>query len=247
MPAQYGLIGKTLAHSFSKGYFTAKFHEGGLDAVYENFELARIEDFAAVREAHPRLRGVNVTIPYKESIVPLLDGLGPTAEAVGAVNCVDLRDGLAIGHNTDVIGFRDSLAEAYGREPGGEALILGTGGAAKAVAHALRHYFEFDRVRFVSRKAVAADHVSYAALAAADLADCRLIVNTTPVGMHPDTDGMPPIDLALVDARCLVFDLIYNPEETRLLEAARKLGCPTRNGLDMLVRQAEASWEIWNG
>jgi shikimate dehydrogenase len=161
------------------------------------------------------------------------------------VNCVAFRDGLTIGHNTDVIGFRDSLAEVYEAEPGGKALILGTGGAAKAVRFVLQHYFEFDEITFASRQTSAADTITYEQLAQQGLLDYRLIVNATPVGMFPEVDQCPDLDLATLHPDCLVFDLIYNPEETKLLASARTQGCPTRNGLDMLIRQAEASWKIW--
>jgi shikimate dehydrogenase len=247
MTALYGLIGKQLGHSFSRGFFSEKFHNEHIDAVYENFELAQIDAFTALRTAHPNLRGVNVTIPYKEAIIPYLDALSPNAQAVGAVNCIDFRDGLAVGYNTDVIGFRDALAEVYGAGPGGKALILGTGGAAKAVAHVLHHYFEFDAVHFATRNPQGADQFSYAQLAQSGLQGYRLIVNTTPLGMFPAVDASPDLDIATLDRDCLVFDLIYNPEETQLLAAARAHGCPTQNGLDMLMRQAEASWKIWNG
>jgi shikimate dehydrogenase len=245
MATVYGLIGKKLGHSFSKSYFQEKFHSEHIDATFENFEMDDIQAFASLRLLHSQLRGVSVTIPYKEAIVPLLDALSPNAQAIGAVNCVAFRDGLAIGHNTDVIGFRDSLAEVYEAEPGGKALILGTGGAAKAVQFALQHYFEFDEIAFASRKEGAADTVTYAQLAEQGLGGYRLIVNATPLGMFPEVDQCPDLDLATLHPDCLVFDLIYNPEETKLLSSARARGCPTRNGLDMLIRQAEASWAIW--
>jgi shikimate dehydrogenase len=246
MTEMYGLIGRKLGHSFSKGYFTEKFHASDLDAMYENFELAEVEAFPALRAAHPQLRGCNVTIPYKEAILPYLDGLSPLARAVGAVNCIAFRDGLAIGHNTDVIGFRDSLAEVYAGAPGGMAMILGTGGAAKAVDHALAHYFEFEEILLVSRQVGGPASMTYSELANRGWGDCRLVVNTTPLGMFPDLTSCPEIDLTMLPATALVYDLIYNPEETTLLAKARALGLSTQNGLDMLMRQAEASWEIWN-
>jgi shikimate dehydrogenase len=247
MTALYGLIGRKLGHSFSKGFFMEKFHAEHIDAVYENFELEDASAYLRLREQFPALRGCNVTIPYKEAIIPHLDVLSDLAELVGAVNCIGFDGGLAIGYNTDVIGFRDSLAEVYAGAPGGRALVLGTGGAAKAVRFVLQHFFEFERFAFVSRKPAGANEISYAEVNAAGLADVRLLVNTTPLGMHPETDQMPDLDLATLPVSAMVFDLIYNPEETRLLAAARARGCATRNGLDMLIRQAEASWEIWNG
>ena len=245
MTAIYGLIGKKLGHSFSKNYFMEKFHAEHIDAVFENFEMDDIKEFASFQEENPHLRGLSVTIPYKEAILPYLDALSPNAQAVGAVNCIAFRDGLAVGHNTDVIGFRDSLAEVYTAEPGGKALILGTGGAAKAVLYALQHYFEFDHILHVSRNPVGDDTIGYTQLAQEGLGGYRLIVNTTPLGMFPQVDGCPDLDFESLQADCFVFDLIYNPEETQLLKAAQARGCLTSNGMDMLIRQAEASWEIW--
>ena len=246
MTAIYGLIGRKLGHSFSKGYFTEKFHSAHNDAVYENFELKEIADFISLLEAHPQMRGCNVTIPYKSAIIPYLSSLSPLAEAVGAVNCISIKGNMVMGHNTDVIGFRDSLAEVYVALPGGKALILGTGGAAKAVYYALDHFFEFDSILFISRNPKMPDQISYANLATNGLDDVRLIVNTTPLGMHPEVDVMPEIDFGALPQDAFVFDLIYNPEETKLLAMARAHGCLTLNGLDMLMRQAEASWLIWN-
>jgi len=242
MTAIYGLIGKNLGHSFSKSYFTEKFHSEHIDAIFENFELEEINGFTSLLASHPQLRGLSVTIPYKEAIVPYLDVLSPNAQAIGAVNCIAFRDGLTVGHNTDVIGFRESLAEVYEAAPGGKALILGTGGAAKAVEFALQHYFEFDAIELASREPQGEREVGYDTLA---IGSYRLVVNTTPLGMHPNLEGCPEIDFERLDPGCFVFDLIYNPEETKLLAAARARGCQTRNGLDMLMRQADASWEIW--
>jgi shikimate dehydrogenase len=246
MTALYGLIGRTLGHSFSKGFFTEKFHAEHIDAVYENFELTDIAAFKTLRDLHPRLRGCNVTIPYKEAIIPHLDVLSPLAEVVGAVNCISWEEGLSVGHNTDVIGFRDSLDEVFEADPGGHALILGTGGAAKAVYHTLGHYFEFETVTFASRKPLGAGQISYDHLRGKGLGRYRLIVNATPLGMYPDIDRCPDLDFTTLSPETVVFDLIYNPEETKLLAAARARGCGVRNGLDMLIRQAEASWDIWN-
>ncbi len=245
MTAVYGLIGKTLGHSFSKGYFSEKFHNEHIDAIFENFELADIKEFESLRGSHLQLRGLSVTIPYKEAILPYLDALSPNAQAIGAVNCIAFRDGLAVGHNTDVVGFRESLAEVYEAAPGGKALILGTGGAAKAVEFVLQHYFEFDEILLASRNAHGDGTIGYAQLAQQGLSGYRLIVNTTPLGMFPQVEGCPDLNFESLRADCFVFDLIYNPEETQLLKAARARGCATRNGLDMLIRQAEASWEIW--
>ncbi|MFN8395092.1 MAG: shikimate dehydrogenase [Bacteroidia bacterium] len=243
----FGLLGEKLGHSFSKAYFMEKFHAEGIDAVYENFEMAdRSKELPRLIEAHPNLRGLNVTIPYKQAVIPILTRLSPTAKAVGAVNTIQFSAGEWIGHNTDVIGFRDSLAEVYEFRPGGTALILGTGGSAKAVRHVLEHYFEFDAVRNVSREPQG-DALGYAALPDLDWNEVRLIVNCTPVGMYPKVGNAAPLPWDRLNSGVFVFDLIYNPVETELLTRARQQGCPTRNGMDMLIRQAEAAWAIWMG
>jgi shikimate dehydrogenase len=247
MNVEFGLVGKKLGHSFSRTYFTQKFHAEKIDARYENFELEEISMFKSLKQSHPQLRGLNVTIPYKETIISHLDELSPNATAIGAVNTVHFKNGRAIGHNTDVIGFRDSLAEVYRGHPGGRALILGTGGSAKAVRYVLQHYFEFEGIWNVSRTPRDTTHISYATLAQSGLQDCRLIVNCTPIGMYPAIEGLPNLPYTTLSPDCLVFDLVYNPEETKLLATARTQGCPTRNGMDMLLRQAEASWQIWMG
>jgi shikimate dehydrogenase len=247
MATEYGLIGQKLGHSFSKTYFTQKFHQEHLDAVYENFELPEINAFKKLMTAHPKLQGLNVTIPYKEAIIPFLHGLSDNARAVGAVNTIQFAGGRLVGHNTDVIGFRDALGEVYANEPGGKALILGTGGSAKAVKHVLDHFFEFEEVWFASRASQGPGILSYPAVNQQGLGGYRLIVNCTPVGMFPHTRGLPQLPYATLEQTCFVFDLVYNPEETRLLREARQRGCPTRNGLEMLMRQAEASWRIWTG
>ncbi|MEY3443294.1 MAG: shikimate dehydrogenase [Bacteroidota bacterium] len=244
---EFGLLGKKLGHSFSRGYFTNKFREGKIDAIYENFELADITEFPALCAAHPNLRGLNVTVPYKEAVIPYLDELSENAAAVGAVNTILFEGGRKIGHNTDIIGFRDALAAVYTGAPGGDALILGTGGSAKAVRFVLTHFFEFDHIQNASRYPKGDEKISYEALEVQGLAPYRLLVNCTPVGMAPQDKERIPLPYATLDKSCLVYDLIYNPAETRLLAAAKKHGCPTANGLDMLIRQAEASWEIWMG
>lgn len=241
----YGLLGKKLGHSFSKGYFSEKFQQMHLEARYENFELAEISQLSQILEIHPELCGLNVTIPYKEQIIPLLDELSATAQAISAVNVVQIKHGKLIGHNTDMIGFRDSLSEIYQPGPGGTALVLGSGGASKAVIHALAHFFAFDEILVVSRSAGKKGQIAYADLSPELLAKTLLVVNTTPLGMFPDIDAKPAIDLTLLPKECLVFDLIYNPAETKLMQAAKTEGLATMNGLDMLVRQAEAAWAIW--
>ncbi len=247
MAKLYGLLGQKLGHSFSKNYFTEKFHHAKTDAVYENFEIAEIEEFETVIRENPNLAGLNVTIPYKEAIIPYLDGLTLTAELVGAVNVIEFRNGRHFGHNTDVVGFRESLSEVYEPGPGGVALILGTGGASKAVKYALSHYFAFDEIIYVSRNPSGENVIGYDDLDAALMKKTLLVVNTTPLGMFPDVDSMPDIPVALLQKECLVFDLTYNPTETKLLQAAKAHGCMIKNGMAMLVKQADAGWSIWNG
>lgn len=244
---EFGLLGKKLGHSFSRAYFTHKFHESHLDAVYENFELDDISGFPALCAAHPRLRGLNVTIPYKEAILPYLDALSDNARAIGAVNTVKFAGGKKIGHNTDVVGFREALAAIYEGSPGGNALILGTGGSAKAVRHVLQHYFEFDSILNATRNPVGEAQIGYPALQEMGLGGFKLIVHCTPVGMFPNEDECLDLPYATLNKDCLAFDLIYNPEETRFLVAAREQGCRVSNGMDMLILQAEASWGIWVG
>lgn len=242
---RYGLIGWPLGHSFSKGYFTEKFRREGIgDAIYELFPLENIGELTDILAQHPDLCGLNVTIPYKEQVIPLLHQLDDTAARVGAVNCIKvLPDQQLKGYNTDVIGFERSLLGITGWHPNlGSALILGTGGASKAVAYVL------DRLgvsyHFVSRKPAYPREIGYY-----DLHDAkgswRLVVNTTPVGTYPDVHQMPPFPVDLFQTGMFVFDLIYNPAETLLLREAKQRGCVTKNGLEMLELQAEAAWDIW--
>jgi len=244
---KFGLLGKQLGHSFSRSYFSNKFHAEHIDAIYENFELQDIASFPALCAANPDLKGMNVTVPYKEAVIPYLDELSENAAAVGAVNTILFEGGRKIGHNTDIIGFRDALAAVYTGAPGGKALILGTGGSAKAVRFVLTHFFEFDSILNVSRNPSGDAQVSYEILKKQGLSQYWLIVNGTPVGMAPHDKERIHLPYATLDKGCLVYDLIYNPAETRLLAAAKKQGCPTANGMDMLIRQADASWEIWMG
>ncbi|MBL7825108.1 MAG: shikimate dehydrogenase [Saprospiraceae bacterium] len=242
----YALIGQPLTHSFSKKYFTEKFEkEGIVDARYELFPLESIEYLPELLRQHPALCGLNVTIPYKESVIPYLDELDETAKAVGAVNCIQIKNGHLKGFNTDVIGFERSLNDFFDTPTPAqlhrEALILGTGGAAKAVAFVLnRRGIPF---KFVSRTAKGANNLSYSQLSG--LKPC-LIVHTTPLGTYPKTEEMPPVPKSLFLKGQIVYDLVYNPAETLLLREAKRHGAQTQNGLEMLIGQAEAAWKIWN-
>ena len=236
----FGLIGHPLGHSFSKAYFTAKFEREGLDCEYQNYD---IEDVSIIKQSN--LTGFNVTIPYKESIIPYLDELDPTAKEIGAVNTVKaLPDGRLKGYNTDVIGFESSwIASAKGLAMTTTALVLGTGGASKAVQYVLRKH----RIAFhlVSRNPEKGDY-TYAQLTPDIIKEHLLIINTTPVGMAPNIGMAPDIPYEAISDKHLLIDLIYNPEETLFLRHGKKHGANTVNGLTMLYSQAEASWKIWN-
>lgn len=242
----FGLIGKRLSHSFSQSFFTQKFHELQFPGIYHKIELDSLDNLAGVIAEFPQLVGLNVTIPYKTEIIPYLTSLDPMAEFVGAVNMVLIVNEHRIGYNTDVIGFRDSLAEFYTGEVGGKALVLGSGGASKAVQYALDHFFAFDEIHVASRTEVGGDHISYFDLQETGLSDYRLIVNASPVGMYPNGNEKPDIPYDTLNEDTWLFDLVYNPEETRFMQEGIKRGLPVCNGLDMLIRQAEAAWEIWS-
>ncbi|RZJ58248.1 MAG: shikimate dehydrogenase [Hymenobacter sp.] len=243
----FGLVGQSLSHSFSQTYFTQKFYRLGLDDChYELFELASAHELPALLTRHPHLAGLNVTIPYKEQIWPYLTNVAPSAARVGAVNVIEVQsDGSLIGHNTDYVGFRESLRSFYPvQAPGTRALVLGTGGAAKAVEVALRElgigYW------LVSRNALG-PHLTYAELTPEVLAAHPLIINTTPLGTYPEVDACAPLAYAALTAQHYLYDLVYNPSETLFLRQGREAGAHTKNGFDMLERQAEAAWAIWNG
>ena len=195
---------------------------------------------------YQNIRGMNVTIPYKTEIIPYLDDLSEVAEKIKAVNTIQVRDGKLTGYNTDVLGFRDSLINFYQEDPGGNALILGTGGASKAVVYVLEHYFHFDEVRFASRIPTDPDHISYPKLAKTGLQDYKLIVNATPVGMFPEQGNFPDLPYESLGRSNYLYDLVYNPEETEFLKKGRLQRCRIKNGMEMLIKQAEASWTIWN-
>lgn len=243
----FGLIGRSLAHSFSQTYFTQKFYRLGLtDCHYELFELASAHELPALLARQPHLAGLNVTIPYKEQIWPYLTDVASSAARVGAVNVIEFRaDGGLIGHNTDYVGFRESLRTFFPvATPGARALVLGTGGAAKAVGVALQElgiaYWQ------VSRDALG-PHLTYAELTPEVLAAHPLLINTTPLGTYPDVATCPPLPYTALTPQHYLYDLVYNPRETLFLQKGREAGAHTKNGFDMLERQAEAAWAIWNG
>ncbi|MCB0557735.1 MAG: shikimate dehydrogenase [Lewinellaceae bacterium] len=244
----YGLIGYPLSHSFSKRYFNEKFRREGLESYYyELFPLEKIEALPALLKAHPGLRGLNVTIPYKQQVMAYLDELDEGAAAVGAVNTIKIREGRLTGYNTDVFGFERSLRtflEDNGAEVAGlQALVLGTGGAAKAVAYVLRKMGI--RFQWVSRNNKPG-YLTYQRLNETLMQDHRLIINTTPLGMLPKVETYPEIPFQHIGPQHLLYDLVYNPEETTFMARGRQQGAAVHNGLAMLHLQAEKAWEIWN-
>lgn len=243
MKVTYGLLGKTLSHSFSKDHFTKKFDQLNLkDHEYLNFELASIDEFPSLIKNTPSLKGLNVTIPYKEQILPFIDELTLEAKEIGAVNCIQFSNNKLTGHNTDYYGFKQSIKPFL--EPQHErALILGTGGSSKAVAYALKSVGV--EVYFVTTgEKKAPNYFSYSELNEFIFKAFKLIVNTTPLGMesHP---GSPDLPYQFLSGEHLCYDLIYNPAETIFLKKAKDQGAITINGLSMLMLQAEKSWEIW--
>ncbi|MFZ4457059.1 MAG: shikimate dehydrogenase family protein [Bacteroidales bacterium] len=242
---KYGLIGYPLSHSFSKGFFNEKFSSENIDATYQNFEIPSINLFHAIIASNPELNGLNVTIPYKEQIIPYLDELDETASEVGAVNVVKFfrtRQGLKLkGYNSDVIGFSRSIAE-YILPHHKKALILGTGGASKAVAYSLKKLgLEY---KFVARTAIWGQ-LNYTDINKAVLREYTVIVNTTPLGMYPKIDACPEIPYQYITDQHLIYDLLYNPNETKFMKLSKEQGAIVLNGLEMLLLQAFASWEIW--
>lgn len=237
----YGLIGRPLGHSRSAEYFNAKFAREHVDAGYRLFELADIRD---VESLPADIAGFNVTIPYKQSVMALLDDISPEAAAVGAVNCVLCRDGCRKGYNTDVEGVRKTLDALLAGERVGSALVLGSGGASKAVGYVLRE--RGIGVTVVSRDASRGD-VTYSELTPALVAEHRLVINTTPVGMYPHTDEAPAIPYESLGENHFLFDAVYNPPLTLFLERGRHAGARILGGETMFVAQAEAAWHIWSG
>lgn len=242
-PKTFGLIGRNISYSFSEGYFNDKFKKKGLDNyVYSNFDIKDIDQLPKIVEYTEKLKGLNVTIPYKEEVIPLLNELSKTASIIGAVNTIKITKKGLKGYNTDHYGFKKALKPLL--EPHHKkALILGTGGASKAVAYALRKMqIEYD---FVSRTG---DDVifSYEDLNEDIFDDYQIIINTTPLGTFPKIEECPPLNYDLFTNKHIAFDLVYNPSETEFLKRAAQNGAVTKNGYDMLVHQAEKAWEIWN-
>ncbi|MFD0798619.1 shikimate dehydrogenase family protein [Maribacter chungangensis] len=240
---RFGLLGKNISYSFSKGYFTKKFSELDLpNYSYENFDMAHISEFTEVIQKTAHLSGLNVTIPYKQEIIPYLNELAPSALEIGAVNTIKITPTGLKGFNTDAYGFQKSL-EPYLKQHHNKALILGTGGASKAVAYVLDQLkIEYS---FVSRTGKNNGY-TYGNLDQNSIESHRLLINCSPLGTFPNITDKPKIPYAFIGQKHLLFDLIYNPEKTAFLAQGEIQGATILNGLRMLELQAEKAWEIWN-
>jgi len=244
---KYGLIGYPLGHSFSIGYFNEKFANEGIDAQYINYEIPSIEDLPEILASNVELKGLNVTIPYKEKVIDYLDMISPEAKAIGAVNVIRvMHKGNNIqlkGFNSDVIGFTRSiepLLESFHKK----ALILGTGGASKAIDYGLKSLGL--ETLFISRSEKS-NAKRYEEVTSDIIKEYNVIVNCTPIGMYPQADTCPLLPYEAMDSHTLLYDLIYNPDETLFMKKGKKQGATVKNGLEMLLLQAFASWEFWHG
>lgn len=246
MEKVFGLIGQTVSHSFSKAFFDEKFFREGLrDHHYELFPLNNIKEIEKLINDTKGLSGLNVTLPYKEQVIKYLDEVDPVAKKIGAVNVIKIKDGKRKGFNTDSDAFYETIEKWLPKNKTLKALILGTGGSSKAVQEALdKLKIEY---KIVSREGSKGD-LTYEDLDKKSklISESRLIINTTPLGMHPNTDSMPPINYDNIGNEHYVYDLIYNPARTLFLQKAEMRGATIKNGLEMLHVQAEKSWKIWN-
>ena len=244
---KYGLIGYPLGHSFSISYFNQKFADEGIDARYENFEISSIDQLLEVLDKTPNLKGLNVTIPYKERVMEYLDSIAPEAQAIGAVNVIRVtHEGKKIklkGFNSDVIGFTQSIEpmlENYHKK----ALVLGTGGASKAICYGLKNLgletvcvSRYERPETICYKDITPEVVK----------EYNVIVNCTPLGMFPKTEQCPQLPYEALDEKNILYDLVYNPDVTLFMKKGAERGAQVKNGLEMLLLQAFVSWEMWNG
>ncbi|RYD96176.1 MAG: shikimate dehydrogenase [Sphingobacteriales bacterium] len=237
----YGIIGKSLQHSFSPRYFNNKFSGGNTDAIYQAFELETIDAFPGLLQ-QKQLAGINVTIPYKEQIIPFLDELDPSAENIGAVNCIQTHRGRLVGYNTDITGFTRSLRpllKTYHQR----ALVLGTGGASKAIQEGLK---QLDIPFTIVSRSGEPGTIVYVQIDEPVIKAHTLIINTTPLGTFPDINAKPDMPYCYINKNHLLYDLVYNPETTAFLQEGVQRGARVKNGFEMLCIQAEAGWEIWN-
>jgi len=244
---KYGLIGFPLGHSFSKNYFNEKFENEQIDAEYINFEIPRIENLTEILVSNVNLKGLNVTIPYKEKVIGYLDVVSPEARAIGAVNVIRVshkgKKTILEGFNSDVIGFTQSI-EPMLEKCHKKALLLGTGGASKAVNYGLKS-LGIDTL-FVSRTAKQGA-ITYDEVSADVVREYNVIVNCTPIGMYPKVFECPQLPYEAMDSHTILYDLIYNPDETLFMQRGAEHGATTKNGLEMLLLQAFANWKIWHG
>lgn len=240
---QFGLIGYPLSHSFSKKYFTEKFSAEGIsNCNYELYPISSIDQFPQLLKDVAGLEGLNVTIPYKEEVLPYLHHQSAAVKEIGACNCIKIKDGELTGYNTDVLGFRQSI-EPFLKPHHQQALVLGTGGAAKAVVWVLKQLGI--GYKYVSRKN-ADNMLRYEDLDESVMQQYQLVINTTPLGMQPNVHDKPSLPYQYITNHHLCYDLVYNPEKTTFLQLAEERGATIKNGGDMLVIQAEESWKIWN-
>lgn len=241
----FGLLGKNIEYSFSRGYFSDKFAQLNLKGhKYVNFDLEQIEDLPKTIKESENLKGMNVTIPYKEEVIPFLNKIDKTASEIGAVNTIKfIKKGDLKGFNTDVFGFENSILPLI-KKHHEKALILGTGGASKAIAYALkRNNIKF---KFVSRNPEGKKEISYDSLSKETIEEYTIIINSTPLGTSPDIDKCPQIPYQFITSKHILYDLIYNPPITTFLSKGKEKGARIKNGLEMLKLQAEESWRIWN-
>lgn len=240
---KFGLVGKNISYSFSRGYFSDKFKSEDLPHSYVNFDLNSIAELKDIVENTSNLKGLNVTIPYKEEVIPLLDKLNKRAKNIGAVNTIRFKKGKLIGYNTDYNGFKHSL-KPHIKKHHRRALILGTGGASKAIAYALKKLGI--KYYYVSRTKKKGVTYTYSELTEGIIARYQIIINCTPIGTFPNVNECPNIPYDGITHKHILYDLIYNPEETKFLCCGKIKGATTINGLEMLKIQAEKAWEIWN-
>lgn len=240
---KFGLVGKNIGYSFSKNYFTERFrNDNALDNSYDNFDIQDISEFPQIIKENTDLAGLNVTIPYKEIVIPYLDSLSKKAMQIGAINVIRFKKEKLKGYNSDYYGFKKSLQPLL-KPHHKKALILGTGGASKAIAFALEELDIF--YTFVSREAKE-NTIDYNLINATTFDNYQIIINCTPLGTSPNTDAFPPIPYDFFTEKHIAFDLIYNPQETQFLGKAKAKGAIIKNGMEMLILQAEKAWKIWN-
>lgn len=244
---KYGIIGYPLKHSFSYKYFGEKFNRENIDAVYNNYEIETIEQLPNIIKEESQLRGLNVTIPYKEKVIPFLNEMDATAAYVGAVNVIKVKEinnrKILKGYNTDLIGFRESIKPLLNSSVHKKALILGTGGASKAVKYGLENLkIETKYVSRTGKNGI----LAYDDLTKEIIEEYLIIINASPVGTYPDVNNAPAIPYEFLTANHILYDLVYNPPLTKFCELGIKAGCMVKNGKEMLELQAQAAWKIWN-